>query len=194
MRCWKPRFFVAAVGTAAALSFIPSDAARAEPVVTCTLGARVACRITEPYGIRRVVVERRTAIGKSKAIDKSYACVLATSVAWTPAESAAELKVTPCRDPDLRDYASFGPLEGTPFLNRRFELLYLDTNDDGHADAVDAHYATFAQMGFDLDPVTGDTRNVICDNDTTCESMADFCDSEGGVGTCYEDHCVCDVP
>lgn len=194
MRGWKQRSFAAAFGIAAALSLTPSDEARAEPTVQCTVAARAICRVTEPNGIKRVVVERRTSRGPSEALDKTYACVSEVFVAWTPAESAAELKVTPCRDPNLRTHPSFGRLEGTPFLNRRFELSFLDTNADGRPDAVDAHYAPFAQMGFTLHPTTSKLEDLSCTEISVCESMADYCDRNNGVGSCYEDHCVCDLP
>lgn len=169
-----------------------TQVAHAKSDVECRIASDVKCQVSEPNGIARIVVVVKSTVGQFEVLDKRYPrCPTTKKVRYDRVLPNAEVRVTACDDPDLPDYRSFGDLRGTPFMTNPFLVDAVDSNGDGELDTVNTSPIQTDTIG--IEEIKAGVI-VTCPTANSCNRFAAFCDAEGGVGTCYDDHCECDIP
>lgn len=193
MVIWMTSYPVAAVLLVASL-FLVSGLAYSEPVIQCQVPLNVQCSIAETNGIQRVVVKLETGLGVVEAVDNTYTgCPTQVGISWDPIVPDSEIIVTPCTDPGIGTIASFPNTDGTPFINRDFNLRAYDRDGDGKLDVARVLPASLSRIQVEK-PQTPLGTTLWCNSISACEIVADICDANGGAGQCFKDHCECTLP
>lgn len=167
----------------------------AAPTIDCTIPNDVECTITDPAGISHVQVTIPTGFGPVVVVDKTLpTCRTSTTVSWDPIVPGFDIDVTNCEDKP-GGKLTFGGFEHSPLSTHRATVnVFLDSRLGKQR--VQAAPAARSVLELTHSPDGQHGGTLYCYDSPSCDIVAAICNDEEnpGVGTCYEDHCECELP
>lgn len=166
--------------------------AAAAPTIDCQIPLDVVCTVSDPAGISRVKVTIPTGFGPVVVVDKTLpVCRSSTTVSWDPIVPGFDIDVTNCEDKP-GGKLTFAGSQTDPLQTHRFVMNnFADSRGEQRVQVAPA-----ARSVIELLPAPDgrSSGTLFCDDTFSCDIVAQVCDEKNGVGTCYDDHCECEIP